>query len=379
MTMKKKCNRSISFYDVNLLNHKNYIGDIILEFFNNDYSVTLFYDEFHVEAFNFFSKYKIEMVKNGIFSRSRIKKKLINSGAQVLIVNAQRLSDSAFVTVARSLGIKTGMIQHGMYIPFMKRERFFLFKKAIKTLRYLAYSFIIARTLGKDFGNVFRSFFGTFVKGAVYKDAVHFHKEVNTDFVLVYGPYWKQYHSDNFGYDEFQMYDIGYHELSKIDMIKGSPIEQDTVCYIAQTLVEDGRLPKEMQIEFLEQLERLDTVQVVIKLHPRSDKSMYEGRGFRLHEDANLPHCPLYIGHYSSLLALAGSISGMVLYEFPGHDIPDYFSSHAIVVKNVKDVSKTISNSLKLPSCITGSNFDDVFSFGYTPQLAFKIIHAAKD
>ncbi|WP_417360034.1 hypothetical protein [Gallaecimonas pentaromativorans] len=365
---------SIAFYDVNLLNHKNYIGDIICEFVSNGYSVTLFYDEFSQEGFDFFKCLDVKIIRNGLVSKRTIEKKLLESRASTLIVNAQRLGDTAFVTVAKEMGIKTGMIQHGMYVPFMKRERFFLVKKAIKTLRYFIYSFIISKALDRKFNEVLKCFLNTFVKGGIYKDSIPFHEEVNTDYVLVYGPYWKDYHRDIFGYRSAQMFDLGYHELSKIDETKNKKMEPMTVCYIAQTLVEDGRLARQLQESFLDALEKLKGVKVVIKLHPRSNRAMYEGRGFRLEEKRGVPHCPLYIGHYSSLLALAGSVSTMVLFEFPGHEIPEYFSRNAAVVNAVEQLSPTIEEILEKGMPSAGGSFDDIFSLGYSPERAFSII-----
>jgi hypothetical protein len=369
--------KSLAFYDVNLLNHKNYVGDIVREFVSHGYLVTLFYDEYSKEGFDFFKELDVSIVRNGFFSLKSIKGKILKSNASILIVNAQRLSDTAFVTIARHLGVKTVMSQHGMYIPFMKRERLFLIKKVVKACRYVFYSLVVSKVLNKEFKEVFRCFVGTFIKGKVYRESIHFHQDVNVDFVLVYGPYWKGYHNEIFGYKSDQMYDIGFHELSKVEKVKAEPIEKSTVCYVAQTLVEDGRLPRRVMEEFLRGLELLgQRFKVIVKLHPRSERTMYEDRGLTLESSPGVPHCPLYLGHYSSLLALAASVSTVLIFEFYGHDTPEYFSRNSKVLSNVDELIPNVECIFSNDIESKGRMLGDVFSPGYSTESVFKLIES---
>lgn len=362
----------IIFYDINLLNHKKYIGDIINLCISNKDEVFILYDENNQEGFDYFRDKDCKIIKNTSITYKGIKNTLNNISPDILMVNAQRLSDSAFVAVAKNMNIKTGMIQHGMYIPFMKREKFYLLKKAVKTLKYFMYSQVIAKAINENGIEVFTKFVKTFIKGAIYKEVVDFYYKINVDFVLVYGEYWKEYHRDIFGYSFEQQYIIGYHELNKIDKIKSKFREENSLCYIAQTLVEDGRMERKTMIEFIDNLEKITKgMKVYIKLHPRSDKTLFCNRNFTLLE-TEIPNCEFYLGHYSSLLALVGYLkSQVVLYEFKDHPIPDYFKEFSIIVNNCKDISSAMKNIYINQS----DKIEKYFACGYNTKKVVDLIY----
>jgi hypothetical protein len=336
----------IIFYDINLLNHKKYIGDIIDNMIL-DNNIFIMYDEYNEEGYNYFKNKNCVLIHNKFITYRGIKKNLTNLNPDLLIVNAQRLSDSAYVAISKQLNIKTIMIQHGMYIPFMKRERFFFLKKISKTIKYFMYSQAIAKVVNENGLKVFKKFLQTFVKGKIYKDSINFYNSVNVDYVLVYGEYWKQYHYDIFGYDLEQQMVIGYHELNKIDDIKNKKFEKNSICYIAQTLVEDGRLDRSKMIKFIDILKKISkNRQIYIKLHPRSDRTLYDNEKFILLED-NIPNVGLYIGHYSSLIALVGYLKGnTILYEFKEHKIPHYFREFSKIVYTEKELLNLLNYNL---------------------------------
>jgi len=354
----------IMFYDIALINLKKYIGDVVCRIIEDEsIDVILLYDEFSEEGYNFYKNKRCRMIKNRCFFYSQVKGFLVSEKPNLFMVNAQRLSDSAFLSVAKKLEIKTGMIQHGMYIPFLKRERFFFIKKMIKTLKYFLYSQIIAKSMDKNGINVFRKYYSTFIKGKIYKDAIDFTDKVNTDFVLVYGEYWKDYHHDIFGYSKDVQKIIGYHELNRLKEIKEQEFETESVCYIAQTLVEDGRLSRQQMRDFL--LHFADVCKnrrVYVKLHPRSDKSLFDELGFILNKN-KIPNCGLYVGHYSSLLAIVGHLEGrLVLFEFAGHEIPFYFKSIGALCNDYESFASAVSKMDSAPSSESISYF---FSEGY--------------
>lgn len=367
----------IVFYDINLLNQKKYIGEIIDSFISdNKNNVVVLYDEFDEEGYNYFKDKDCEVIKNRAITYNSIKANLTKLNPDVFVVNAQRLSDTAYVTVAKTLDIKTIMIQHGMYIPFLKRESFYLFKKILKTLKYFMYSQVIAKALNQSGIQVFQDFYMTFVKGKIYKEAISYTDKINVDFVLVYGEYWKKYHHDIFGYSFEQQTVIGYHELNKVDAIKSKEFEKTAVCYIAQTLVEDGRFDRELMELFVKNLEEIAKYKkVYIKLHPRSDKTLYINKNLTLLE-SDIPNVGVYLGHYSSLIALVGHLQGRtILYEFDNHEIPYYFKEFTKVVRTKESLLKELNNDISQNNSDKSLIIERYFSKSYSTDRTVEMIY----
>jgi hypothetical protein len=367
----------IIFYDINLLNQKKYIGDIIDSFIsNNKNNVVILYDEFDEEGFDYFKDKNCEVIQNKSITYNKIKKSLLYLNPELLIVNAQRLSDTAYVSVAKQLGIKTMMIQHGMYVPFLKRESFYLFKKILKTLKYFMYSQVIAKVISQNGITVFKKFTDTFIKGKIYKDAIDFTNQINVDHVLVYGEYWKKYHHDIFGYSFEQQTVIGYHELNKVDAIKSKIFEKTAVCYIAQTLVEDGRFDRGSMELFVKNLEEIAKYKkVYIKLHPRSDRTLYENKNLIL-LDNDIPNVGIYLGHYSSLIALVGHLQGRtILYEFDEHEIPYYFKEFAKVVRTKESLLEEVNNDISQNNSDKSLIIERYFSKSYSTDRTVALIY----
>ena len=275
-----------------------------------------------------------------------ISKVLSETNPDILLVFAQRLPDSAYVSVAKNLGIKTVMFQHGMYIPFMKREASFFGNNLLKTYKYMQCATTIAKASQANSYAYICEYLKIFVLGHKFISTSIKKQHVNVDQVLVYGEFWKQYHQEEFGYELDSQKTVGYQDLEKIKHIIANPKEKCSVCYIAQTLVEDGRMARETFIEFIEILSRSipDTEKFYIKLHPRSDISLFDilvkQNSAVLCTTEAIPHCERYIGHYSTVIALVSRVSrNVLLWEFDDHPIPRYFSDYCqIVTKKAADL-----------------------------------------
>jgi hypothetical protein len=157
---------------------------------------------------------------------------------------------------------------------------------------------------------------------------------INADKVLVYGKYWQEYHKKNYGYRLDQQTIVGCPDFVDIPLLKNKKLKK-AICYIAQTLVEDGRLPRKVMLSFVKSLSTAVkhlNVDLFIKLHPRSDISLYEEiKEFAHFEINDMPLTNTYIGHYSSLLVKTAFLSDKtLLIKFPGHDTPQY----------IKDIAK---------------------------------------
>ncbi|MEO3738656.1 polysialyltransferase family glycosyltransferase [Shewanella baltica] len=367
----------IAVYDVNLINHMNYIGDLIKEFRTRNVEIVAFYDEYNSKAYLYLTELGVECIQIRRISYDIITKLLIRNNISLLVHNAQRLGDTAFVCVAKTLGVKSVMIQHGMYVSNLKREPSLFFLKVIKTLRYIQYSRVVAKAINLPFLRVFKAFFSHFVMSVDYTEAIDFYHKINSSHVLVYGEFWKEYHSNNFGYEKKCLSVIGYHELLKVDLIKSKEIQPRKICYVAQTLVEDGRMEREIMTDFLRKLSKFSAksnVSIVVKLHPRSDLTLYNENNFELTTDV-IPHVYIYLGHYSSLLALCGSVSNLFLYEFVGHNIPDYYKVNSLVYDDFSQLEAALTYFFVSPTQ-KSSNFESVFSIGLEPPVVVDKIFA---
>ena len=145
-------------------------------------------------------------------------------------------------------------------------------------------------------------------------------------------------------YDDNNKYLVcGGFDFELLQNLKNYLTDRKSVIYICQTLIEDGRMEPEMFKVYLERLymcaKDFDG-DFYLKLHPRSDLSLYK-------EIQNLdnvivthkfPIGDIYISHYSTLLSVCVYLKKKVLLvKFPGHEIPEAFEHMARNVINYQD------------------------------------------
>ena len=352
----------IMFFDLNILGIGRYPLQIANEI-NKDDTEVYFYFLYEEDP-----NCKLEEVRNKLPNNSKLIKiqkpnyEYIKSLMQELnpdsfLVMAQRIPDSALVSVANELGIKTFKFQHGLYIPFMKKDLKVYISKIIKTFRYFQYALVIARATKFSRLTILKEYINIFLKGKKITNTTLPIEKINVDTVFVYGEYWKQYHTEEFGYKYKDQVIVGYPDLTQLENIKKKP-KEEAVCYICQTLVEDSRMDREQMENFINVLSMsIGDKKLYIKLHPRSDMTLYEplqNRKNILFTKTDFPHCSKYIGHYSSMLALSMYLTNEVfLWKFENHnEYPFYLVENAKILSSspekVKEFIKSISNSKKL-------------------------------
>lgn len=345
-------NQKILFYDINATNFYKYIPNL-LEYFDSlgNCEILLVFDEKpNDQARSFINKFKTQKVS---FSNT-IKKIVKDFNPNLVVVNAQRIPDTYLISYSKSLGIKTVMIQHGMYNGFLERNKSMYLLKLLKAIKYLIYSIKIGFIIGAN--PIFTAF--KFVKifqfGNSYNKLLSKYDLLFVEKIQVYGNYWIDYHKSFFGYKsentEFQI--IGYHELNN-DFNKSRKFKY---CYIAQTLFEDGRIERELIDEVVNFLARLKTKgSLIVKRHPRSRDSLYLSKGLEITNE--FYEADFYIGHYSSLLALPiFKRKKIILLPLKNHIIPNYFTDNSFVFNNWK-----INN--EIPNLnFENNSIDNVFS-----------------
>ena len=345
--------KKILVYDINQINFFKYIPDLLIELANEEnFEIILCYEEDtdNSKANEFLTNFI--NIKVGLFKSIKSILNLYN--IDLVIVNAQRIPDSLVVSYANKLKIPTLMIQHGMYNGYLKRNHELYYRKLFKTFKYLIYSFQIGVISKKNVFKTALNFILAFSFNKSYQKLFKNYDLIYTNQVHVYGNYWVDYHKNFFGYTinrtEFKI--TGYPEL-----LNSFSNRKVNFCYIAQSLYEDGRISLKDISNTLEILKNLNKKHsLIVKRHPRSLDIIYQGYNLELTDD--IPDSDVYIGHYSSLLALPIT-KGKKLAIIPieGHSIPEYFKNNSKFVNSDSELvtflkEKSISN-----------NLNDVFSF----------------
>ena len=164
--------------------------------------------------------------------------------------------------------------------------------------------------------------------------------DLKVDYVFSYDQSWDEYYKVHFGYDKKQMIYMGNPDFN---LLKGKDLskKEDAVCYICQSFVEEVRLDPNKLDAFLKDLNKsLKGKKLYIKMHPMTDMKYY--KSISSYENVeftkDFPICTKYIGHYSSLLAVAKQVSDDVLiWEFPEHHLPPYFLSFGSILTGLQE------------------------------------------
>ncbi len=267
-------------------------------------------------------------------------KLLRDNEIRYLLIDAHRIPDVHIVLAARDAGCKVLYIQHGMYIPFMKRTLEFFLTKLLKTVRYLYYAFDCGRHVGD--WRLAVDLFRIHVLGAK-RDLVRARREIFPDSAAAFSAYWRQWHVDHYAFPSDVLHEMGTPDLRKLHF--GARCDARTVAYCYQTLVEDGRIAPEAMQAFYRQLKAWSEargLRVLVKTHPRGNTSLFDQMknefGFEL-VSSEIPNTDMVIGHYSSLLAFWG-VHGrqVVCVTLPGHAIHESIAPWATVVSSLDGV-----------------------------------------
>lgn len=347
---------NIAFFEVRLssiLRFPIWLHPFLLEE-SSELNIVYFYESADCEIEEVLSK----LPKNSIIvkvekiSSSKIINQLKSYDIDRLVVMAQRIPDSCIVAAAKKLSIKTLMYQHGLYIPFMKREGGLFINNIYKTFRYFLYVSCTAKLIGHNKILLLFKYIRIFLFGHNPIEINFPYKKINVDKVLVYGQHWVDYHIKNFGYHADQHEVVGAPDFANLEDFINKQFVGDDICYIAQTLVEDGRLDRSSMLEFISGLSYAlskNNLLLKVKLHPRSDLTLYEGLPSNtIYISDDLPKSSVYIGHYSSLIAKATFVTNnIILINFPEHDIPEYIkmlSDHILDFDDTQAIQNTVDN-----------------------------------
>lgn len=340
---------NILFYDIVPTNIIRFFKDTVFEF-DRTIECNMFFlfehdDEKSInEVQSEYGKISNNISYCQFMSINTLKQYMKKNCIDVVFINGQRIADDRVVLAAKELNVKTYMLQHGMYIPFLKRDTSFFLKKVKKSISYLFYALNLS--LHQKKFSLLIKYIMVYVFGRNQVKMKIDRSKFNVDKVFVYSKYWKDFHTNQFGYSESEQLIVGTPDLRNLNSFLDSLSDKSEVCYIAQTLVEDGRLERNIQEDFFSQLSKVTKqlgLKLIVKLHPRSDISLfpienYDHISFVSNE---LPHSYYFIGHYSTLLAkpMVKSDVKTIIYEYEGHITPKYFAECASkIIKNKNEL-----------------------------------------
>lgn len=243
-----------------------------------------------------------------------------------IIVVAHRFFDYMFTLEAHHHNIPVFNFQHGLYMDsttvskLSKDSAIQLIKKKRDKIKiYLKCLYYINQ---KRVGKTLIMYKNLVQKHSLYEVMNnHFGSLCNADVSFIYGEYWKEYYINQYkeAYTQFTV--VGYPELEGKLHNAGELFKRDlpTLCYLAQTSVEDGAISSSVLENFLAAIEeQLGRFNLVLKLHPRSDKELYKdiiknNECVSVWSFPEFPKCDCYIGHESTVVARAIYITNKTL------------------------------------------------------------------
>lgn len=248
---------------------------------------------------------------------------------EYLLTFALRPPEFYVVKKANDMGFSTNLVQHGIFVPFMKRELGYYIEESRKMILYIKAINSFSKLSGMTPIKCLKEIFSIYFKGnKTIGQSLFVNLGILPERAFVYSKFWMEYFSSNYGFEENDFIYTGTPDLSNYkDVPKLSGIG-----YICQTLVEDGRLPKGELKKFIDIFIKFVPKEEVIylKLHPRSRIELYQKlieRENTIICDSHFPFCSKYVGHYSTLLAMSLCVTNNVFFwEFDGHPIPEFFS-----------------------------------------------------
>ena len=270
---------------------------------------------------------------------------------------AQRIPDMLMLSIFNNKNIPTFIVQHGLWSDKLERIPIIplLWSKFSKFLNYIKYVNSICKLTKTPLIATLGELYQFLLKENIDIPKTKYlkNKMMRAQNAFIFDKSWDDYYIKKYGYE---MKDLIYIGNPDFLLLKGKDITQkeDAVCYICQSLVEDGRFFLKDYEEFLNVLEKNVAAQkkLYIKLHPRSKKEFYKSilSNSNVILTENLPVCKYYIAHYTGMLATAKQISDNILiWKLKNHHIPEYFLQFgSVVTDNADDISKFIKGDFNM-------------------------------
>ena len=285
---------------------------------------------------------------------------LISQEVKIIVFTQCRIPDLEFILHAKKLGIKTIMLQEGVMFDGMNindvsaANAISVIGQLSKVFEYLNIVRHMCRYDGKSFVKVIAEVLKKKKNITMIVEA-QFSMRLIAEYILTMGEYWDEYYMSHHGYTKDQIRLIGDHDLD--GFIPGGK-KEEAICYIANALVEDGSAKKKDLEKFLASFADLvdKTTKLYVKLHPRSDQSLYKilnDHNIEYIRNGRLPSVNVYVGHRSALLGRALYESdNLIIWKFPNEEFSFYERYATAVCTNKKE----LENALKLVDISSHTN-----------------------
>lgn len=275
-------------------------------------------------------------------SKEKIINLIENYPPHSLTTIAQRIPDMWMLSLFNHLNIKTNMVQHGLWSDKLQRISLLslLIQKFSKFLSYFSYTKKISKLNNLPFLPILKDLYEFLLKEnkTIVETRYLDTEKIRANRVFAFDDSWEEYYTLKYGYNKKQLIYIGNPDLLLLKNIDISK-KETSICYLCQSLVEDGRLEKDKYVSFITKMVSFlpPSQKLYIKLHPRSRMDNYlsikETKNVIFTND--LPICDFYIGHYTGLLATVKHISNNILiWLFTDNHTPEYFKKFGSIVTN---------------------------------------------
>lgn len=246
---------------------------------------------------------------------------------KLVVFSNYRIPDIEFILHAKKLGIRTIMIQEGLVYDGINindvnaRNILKSFTKYLwKSISYVATIKRICNYTGYSFSKMIVKIMSG-RKNITLIISHAFSAPIVCDFVFIMGEYWRNYYCNKVGYSKDAVKIVGDYDLDDLTLDSYS---EPAICYIATIMVEDGNIGRKDFLKFINILANCVDKQtkIYIKLHPRSDKTLYRalsGHNIEyIEKPSYLPEVNLYIGHRGSLIGKGLYLSdNLIIWHFP--------------------------------------------------------------
>lgn len=308
-----------------------------------------------------------------LFSREILEGYIRKYPPAAFVTIGLRIPDIFLLGYFNRIGVKTYMVQHGIFTNHLRRIPMYklLREKASKFNQYLKYSYEISIISNTNFIPLVKDLYRFYFQGKRNFPDLETIKNSNliSQTAFIFDRSWVNYYQSKYGYSNQSFKYIGNPDYQLVTNFTRLPIE-NSVCYICQSLVEDGRYLKKDYIEFLKSLkETFRNKKLYLKLHPRSKLELYkpfESENFILTEE--FKNCHTYIGHYSSLVELSYQLGrNVILWNLKDHDIPENFRQYASIISNDWKEVLSFLRKIKKDSFQAQAEIENYLREGLTP------------
>ena len=324
--------------------------------------------------------YSVERFKS--FNRNKIRRRLKSNRPDIVFIDAMNVGNQLWNAICKEESIPVYFYPHGFQIDNIFYRKSELLGKLVKVCRYIYGLYNISKVTNKSFFKIYKAYSNYISSGADMKGTEIDDPRLYPNVVFLTSDYYKDFWERKYGIRNVRYEYIMPYDFAMVESVLAKP-QEDAVCYITQTLHEDGRYTKEEHYHLLRDLRAVASVtnKLYIKLHPRVDSGFYE-KAFEGLENVTIcrdfPYCKIYFTHYSAMAYLSALICGKtIIYELPGQPTHEVFKEVASeLVYDVPHLTQSIERLEKTPELPFEERKKIISKFAtYTGESPYEVLY----